>query len=120
MKYKGFVEWEDAQKIEKPWGFEIHWALTDKYCGKLLFIKAGHRLSKQYHEVKEETIFVLKGPLYHYDEEDKITKLVSGDTIHIAPGQIHRFGANECNVELIEVSTPELDDVVRLEDDYSR
>lgn len=107
-------------KIEKPWGYEILWAKTDKYVGKLLFIRAGHRLSKQYHEKKEETVFVLKGPLYNYDAEDNVTKLVSGDSLHILPNQIHRFGAADTNVELIEVSTPELDDVVRLEDDYSR
>ena len=107
-------------KIEKPWGYEIVWAKTDKYVGKLLFIKGGHRLSKQYHEKKEETIFVLKGPLYTYNEDDTVTKLLSGDTFHVAPGQVHRFGACETNVELIEVSTPELDDVVHLEDDYSR
>jgi quercetin dioxygenase-like cupin family protein len=115
-------DWADvkASKIEKPWGYELLWAKTDKYVGKLLFIKAGHRLSKQYHEVKEETIFVLKGVLYYSDETGEIKRFLSGDTIHIQPGQVHRFGANEANVELIEVSTPELDDVVRLEDDYCR
>jgi mannose-6-phosphate isomerase len=114
--------WSDvkASKVEKPWGYELHWAQTDKYVGKLLFIKAGHRLSKQYHEIKEETVFVLRGILYNYDENDEITKFYSGDTFHVKPGQVHRFGANEMNVELIEVSTPELDDVVRLEDDYDR
>tara|TARA_R110000824_G_scaffold51952_2_gene144444 strand:- start:1030 stop:1368 length:339 start_codon:yes stop_codon:yes gene_type:complete len=110
----------EGVKVEKPWGHEIHWAQTDKYVGKLLFIKAGHRLSKQYHEVKEETVLVLKGTLYNYDEEDKITKFYCGDSLHIVPGQVHRFGATGHNVELIEVSTPELDDVVRLEDDYDR
>ena len=109
-----------ADKIEKPWGYELIWAKTDKYAGKLLFIKAGHRLSKQYHETKEESIFVLKGILYYYDENGTITRHHSGDTLHITPGQVHRFGANEMNVELIEVSTPELHDVVRLEDDYCR
>ncbi len=115
-------DWDNIKltKVEKPWGYELHWAKTDKYVGKLLFIKAGHRLSKQYHEKKEETIFVLKGVLYNYDKDDKITRFTSGDSCHVEPGQIHRFGANECNVELIEVSTPELDDVVRLEDDYDR
>jgi len=115
-------EWEEIKngRVDKPWGYELHWAQTDKYVGKLLFIRAGHRLSKQYHEVKEETVFVLKGVLYNYDENDSITKFYAGDTVHVKPGQVHRFGANEMNVELIEVSTPELDDVVRLEDDYSR
>jgi quercetin dioxygenase-like cupin family protein len=115
-------DWNEikAAKVDKPWGYELRWAQTDKYVGKLLFIKAGHRLSKQYHETKEETVFVLKGPLYNCDENNEITKFYTGDTLHVKPGQIHRFGAQETNVELIEVSTPELDDVVRMEDDYSR
>ena len=115
-------DWDDIKstKVEKPWGYELHWAQTDKYVGKLLFIKAGHRLSKQYHEVKEETVFVLKGTLHNYDEDDNVTKFYCGDTLHVTPGQVHRFGAGNYNVELIEVSTPELDDVVRLEDDYDR
>lgn len=108
------------EKIDKPWGYELLWAKTDKYVGKLLFIKAGHRLSKQYHEQKEETVFVMKGVLYNYDADDNVTKYYSGDSLHIVPNQVHRFGARDNNVELIEVSTPELDDVVRLADDYSR
>ena len=114
--------WDEikAAKVEKPWGYELHWAQTDKYAGKLLFIKAGHRLSKQYHEVKEETVFVLRGVLYNYDESDEVTKFYTGDTFHVQPRQVHRFGAGEMNVELIEVSTPELEDVVRIEDDYDR
>jgi quercetin dioxygenase-like cupin family protein len=108
------------EKIDKPWGYELLWAKTDKYVGKLLFIKAGHRLSKQYHEQKEETVFVMKGVLYNYDADDNVTKHYSGDSLHIVPNQVHRFGAADNNVELIEVSTPELDDVVRLADDYSR
>tara|TARA_Y100000034_G_scaffold75404_1_gene90592 strand:- start:222 stop:551 length:330 start_codon:yes stop_codon:yes gene_type:complete len=108
------------KKIEKPWGYELLWAKTDDYVGKLLFIKAGHRLSKQYHEVKEETVFVMTGVLYNYDADDNVEKYYTGDTLHIIPHQIHRFGAGDNNVELIEVSTPHLDDVVRLEDDYSR
>tara|TARA_A100001515_G_scaffold138416_1_gene131978 strand:- start:442 stop:780 length:339 start_codon:yes stop_codon:yes gene_type:complete len=108
------------KKIIKPWGYEIHWAQTDDYVGKLLFIKAGHRLSKQYHEKKEETVFVIQGTLYNYDEFDNILKFSVGESFHVEPGQIHRFGANENNVKIIEVSTPHLDDVVRLEDDYKR
>ena len=107
-------------KIEKPWGYEIHWAQTDDYVGKLLFIKAGHRLSKQYHEIKEETLYVLKGILYNYDENDTPMQILPGESFHVKPGQIHRFGATYNNVEVIEVSTPHLDDVIRLEDDYSR
>ena len=105
---------------EKPWGYEKLWAHTSEYVGKILFIKAGHRLSKQYHEKKEETIYVLKGVLSIYDEADKVTTLAPGQSFHVIPGQIHRFGATFANVELIEVSTNHLDDVVRLEDDYRR
>ena len=67
------MDWNEIKnnKVDKPWGYEIHWAKTGKYVGKLLFIKAGQRLSKQYHEVKEETVFVLKGPLLNYDENDE-------------------------------------------------
>ena len=108
------------RKIEKPWGFEVIWAETDFYVGKLLHIKAGHKLSKQFHKVKEETVYVLEGTLYNYEADGSITKVSPGNSFHINVGQIHRFGANESNVELIEVSTPYLDDVVRLEDDYGR
>ena len=92
------------RRVEKPWGFEIIWAETDDYVGKLLHINAGHRLSKQYHEIKEETLYVLKGILINYDKDDK--------PMRIPPGEL------ESSVEVIEVSTPHLNDVVRLEDDY--
>jgi quercetin dioxygenase-like cupin family protein len=108
------------RRVEKPWGFELIWAETDKYVGKVLHINAGHRLSKQYHEVKEETVYVIKGVLYNYEEDGTITKVLPGKSFHVKTGQVHRFGANESNVEIIEVSTPHLEDVVRLEDDYSR
>tara|TARA_Y100001938_G_scaffold148296_1_gene231564 strand:- start:12977 stop:13309 length:333 start_codon:yes stop_codon:yes gene_type:complete len=107
-------------RIEKPWGFEIIWAQTSDYVGKLLHINSGHRLSKQYHERKEETVYVLSGILYNYDEDDRITKILPGQSFHVSPGQVHRFGALESSVELIEVSTNHLEDVVRLEDDYRR
>jgi len=108
------------RKVEKPWGHEIIWAETKDYVGKVLHINAGHRLSKQYHEVKEETVYVIKGVLYNYDENDNIQKILPGQSLHVTPNQIHRFGANEVAVELVEVSTPHLNDVVRLEDDYKR
>tara|TARA_B100000683_G_C12148226_1_gene414837 strand:+ start:255 stop:593 length:339 start_codon:yes stop_codon:yes gene_type:complete len=108
------------RKIEKPWGHEVVWAETEGYVGKLLCINAGHRLSKQYHEKKEETVYVIKGILYNYEADGTITKVYPGQALHINVGQIHRFGANESNVEVVEVSTPYLDDVVRLEDDYDR
>tara|TARA_Y100000310_G_C20555402_1_gene750250 strand:+ start:16 stop:345 length:330 start_codon:yes stop_codon:yes gene_type:complete len=109
-----------VKRIEKPWGYELIWAKTKNYVGKVLFIQAGHKLSKQYHKIKEETIYVCKGVLYNYEADDTITKIFPGDSFHVKPGQIHRFAAVECNVELMEVSTPQLNDVVRLEDDYNR
>tara|TARA_Y100001973_G_C5139184_1_gene301998 strand:- start:521 stop:859 length:339 start_codon:yes stop_codon:yes gene_type:complete len=108
------------RKIEKPWGYEVVWAETNAYVGKLLHINAGHRLSKQFHMIKEETVYVLKGTLYNYEEDGSITKVLPGNSLHINVGQVHRFGANESSVEVIEVSTPYLEDVVRLEDDYDR
>lgn len=110
--------------IEKPWGHEEIWAKTDKYVGKVLFIKALNKLSLQYHVEKEETIRVLSGLLLlHYredlEEENLIFLLMPGDKFHIPPGMIHRFeAATDC--EIVEVSTTELDDVVRIEDDYGR
>lgn len=108
------------QIIEKPWGHEKIWAQTKSYVGKILFIKAGNRLSKQYHEFKEETVLVLKGTLSVYDADNQITNVYPGETFHVVPGQVHRFGATYSNVEVVEVSTNHLEDVIRLEDDYSR
>jgi quercetin dioxygenase-like cupin family protein len=108
------------RRVAKPWGFEVIWAETENYVGKLLHINAGHRLSKQYHVEKEETLYVLSGILYNYDEHDRIQKIPPGNSFHVFPGQIHRFGALESNVEVIEVSTNHLNDVVRIADDYER
>jgi len=111
--------------VAKPWGHEEIWAETPKYVGKYLHINAGHRLSRQYHEKKEETIRVISGTL-HLEIGSEATndlvslRLLSGDVFHVTPHTIHRFCAVEENVVLVEVSTPELDDVVRLQDDYTR
>ena len=107
--------------VEKPWGREEIWAETNKYVGKYLHINPGQRLSLQYHNVKMETINVLKGKLILETANGIIQVLKQGETFHIDPGTIHRFGAGE-NEEVIlaEVSTTELDDVVRLDDDYKR
>lgn len=110
--------------IKKPWGYEEIWAETDKYVGKYLYINAGCRLSGQYHERKTETIRVLEGDLVLETRDidgrtiERIMK--RGEVFHVPTGTIHRFGARENNVILVEVSTPELDDVVRLQDDYER
>jgi len=108
------------RRVEKPWGYEIIWAETADYVGKVLHINAGHRLSKQYHNIKEETLYVLNGTLCNYDKNDETQHFQPGEAFHVLPGQIHRFGALEEDVEVVEVSTPHLDDVVRLEDDYTR
>jgi quercetin dioxygenase-like cupin family protein len=105
----------------KPWGHEDLWAFTDKYVGKILFIKAGHRLSKQYHNIKDETIHVLSGDLKLYlNEMENEILAYEGASFRIHPGLIHRFEATNDDVILLEVSTPELDDIVRLKDDYDR
>jgi mannose-6-phosphate isomerase-like protein (cupin superfamily) len=109
--------------VEKPWGMEEVWAETPKYVGKYLYINRGHRLSKQYHEKKEETIRVISGTLILEigSGPDQIMHLDPGEIYHVTPHTIHRFGASvHDDVVLVEVSTPELDDVVRLQDDYSR
>ena len=107
--------------VEKPWGFELIWAETENYVGKLLHINAKQRLSLQYHSQKEETVFVTHGELLNYtDIESPPQRIPEGQSLHVKPNQVHRFGAGAEYVELIEVSTPHLDDVVRLEDDYKR
>ena len=113
------------KRIVKPWGHEEIWAHCEKYVGKVLVIKPGHRLSRQYHEVKDESIYVVKGilTLEIGDEANLITKMMHvGDSFRISPGTIHRFANTDASqiCALMEVSTPELDDVVRLQDDYNR
>ena len=112
-----------ARRVPKPWGHELIWAHTDRYVGKLLVIEAGKRLSLQRHDIKDETIFVLSGRLLLQLEDDagevRSEELGPGEFRRVATGRIHRYEALE-RVELMEVSTPELDDVVRLEDDFGR
>lgn len=109
--------------IPKPWGSELIWAQTDAYVGKVLTIDSGKRLSLQYHERKTETILVAAGRLLlHFGpsvDEIETRVLDVGDNFHVPAGLVHRFEALE-ETRLIEVSTPELDDVVRLADDYGR
>ena len=111
--------------IEKPWGHEEIIVCTDKYLMKKIYIKAGHRLSKQFHVQKDETVYVAKGLLLldfsDREGESNILKLSEGQSWRIRPKTIHRFTAPEAEgVELFEVSTPELNDVIRLQDDYGR
>jgi mannose-6-phosphate isomerase len=111
------------RRVDKPWGHEIIWAHADHYVGKILVINTGQRLSFQYHEVKDEWIHVLSGRLKLTLENDagviEDRELGPGDGAHVAIGRRHRFEAIE-TCTLIEVSTPELDDVVRLQDDFGR
>ena len=111
------------RRVDKPWGHELIWSLTDQYCGKILVIETGERLSLQRHERKDEWIHVLSGRMRLYLEDDGgevvVGELGAGEGAHVPTGRIHRYEAIE-RVELVEVSTPELDDVVRLEDDYGR
>jgi mannose-6-phosphate isomerase len=115
---------ESARRVEKPWGFELIWAHTDRYVGKLLVIEAGKRLSLQFHRAKDESILVVRGRLrLHLEGEDgtlAVHELGPGGHRRIPVGRRHRFEATDERVELVEVSTPELDDVVRVEDDFGR
>ena len=107
--------------IEKPWGSEVLFAHTDKYVGKILTINKGHRSSRQYHNMKDETIYVSEGTLsLELGADDNITEvqLNKGHAFRIEPGVVYRLCATVDCVKIIEVSTPEIDDVVCLEDNY--
>ena len=105
--------------VKKPWGKEIWFARASKYVGKILYISKGHRLSLQYHKKKEETLYTLKGP-YLLEVNGKRKKMKTGTVAHFPPKTIHRIQAHYGNAVIIEVSTPEVEDVVRLQDDYGR
>jgi len=110
------------KKVDKPWGYELIWAHTDRYVGKILFVRTGEALSLQYHERKDETIYIYSGEIDLLIEEDGklIThRMQAGDAYHIKPNVKHRMVAIR-DTEILEASTPELDDVVRLEDRYNR
>jgi len=112
----------DITTVPKPWGHETIWARTDQYVGKILHIKAGEALSVQYHKVKDETVYLLSGQLiYRIWENDtpRPVDLQLGQAYRITPGTVHQMEAvTDCDV--LEVSTPQLDDVVRLTDRYGR
>jgi mannose-6-phosphate isomerase-like protein (cupin superfamily) len=114
---------EKTVRVEKPWGHELIWAHTDRYVGKILHIKAGHALSLQYHQKKDETVHVLTGRMRFQtgaaDEQLRESVLGPGESFHITPLLRHRMIA-ETDCDILEASTPELDDVVRLEDRYGR
>ena len=114
----------EPRKVEKPWGWELIWALTDDYCGKLLFVKAGESLSLQFHREKDESWYVESGrariEMAAPGETVPQTEVVgAGAAFRIRPGTVHRVTAVE-DTTIIEVSTPQLEDVMRLEDLYGR
>jgi mannose-6-phosphate isomerase len=109
-------------RVEKPWGYELHWAKTERYVGKVLHVNAGHALSLQYHNKKDETIYLHSGLLlFEIEVDGQLTKreMKPGESVHVTPKTVHRMTALE-DSDILEVSTPELDDVVRLEDRYGR
>jgi mannose-6-phosphate isomerase len=110
-------------RVNKPWGYELIWARTGDYVGKIIHINKGHKLSLQYHQIKEETVYVISGKMtLVFENEQGVLEeilLSAGEAHHIPVGRKHRFvGTEDC--DLAEVSTPHLDDVVRLEDGYGR
>jgi mannose-6-phosphate isomerase len=112
----------NVTRVDKPWGYELHWAKTDRYVGKLIHVNRGHALSLQYHNRKDETIYLWAGKLlFEIMENGELTKreMNPGEAVHVTPTKVHRMTAIE-DSDVFEVSTPELDDVVRLEDRYGR
>jgi mannose-6-phosphate isomerase-like protein (cupin superfamily) len=114
----------ETRRVPKPWGYELIWAQTERYVGKILHINAGEALSVQYHMVKDETVHLLAGELLYRvqlegDSEPRDMRLQRGDSFRITPGTVHQMEAvTDCDI--LEVSTPELNDVVRLSDRYGR
>jgi mannose-6-phosphate isomerase len=111
------------ERVDKPWGHELLWANTDRYVGKILHVKAGHSLSLQYHVRKDETIHLLRGRMRFFAgpsaPELREVPLAEGESFRVVPGTVHRMEAIT-DVDILEASTPDLDDVVRLEDRYGR
>ena len=109
-------------RVDKPWGYELVWARTDRYVGKILHVKAGHVLSLQYHNLKDETMHVLKGELVLRTKPGptlESRRFVAGESVHIPAKLIHQIEA-VVDTDVLEASTAELDDLVRLEDRYGR
>jgi mannose-6-phosphate isomerase-like protein (cupin superfamily) len=122
---EGIDRWAfEPRRVEKPWGWELIWAVAESYVGKVLFIRAGHALSLQYHNEKDESWYVQSGRAKLELGETGQTVLdeeviAAGACFRYRPGTVHRVTAIE-DTTIIEVSTPHLDDVVRLEDAYGR
>ena len=112
----------DVTRVDKPWGYELHWARTERYVGKLIHVNKGHALSLQYHNQKDETIYLWSGKLlFEMEVDGRLTgrEMAPGEAVHITPRTVHRMTALE-DADIFEVSTPELLDVVRIEDRYGR
>ena len=109
-------------RVEKPWGYELIWARTDRYVGKILHVNAGHAMSRQYHRKKDETMHVLRGELivrYGTEQALETRRLTAGESFRFPPGMVHEVQAVS-DTDILEASTPELDDLVRLSDRYGR
>jgi mannose-6-phosphate isomerase len=123
MEAMAAAQGSTPRRIEKPWGYEIWWAVTDQYVGKILHVNQGHRLSLQYHEHKEETSYLLSGRLLLVQGEavESLTEreIGPGHAWHNPAGLIHTIEAIE-DSDVLEASTPFLDDVIRLKDNYGR
>ena len=113
----------EETRVDKPWGFEIRWAMTDRYLGKILHVNQGEALSLQYHERKDEWLLISEGvvdmEIGGLDGDLEKVRMRAGDSVHLPPRTRHRITAVE-DADIFEVSTPEIDDVVRLEDRYGR
>ena len=122
MSQDSVFKTKDIKRVPKPWGYELIFGKTDRYVGKILHVNQGESLSLQYHEMKEETLFVVSGELrltIEVDGDRREIPLRQGEAFHIPPRMIHRMEAIE-DTDVAEVSSPELDDVIRLEDRYGR
>jgi mannose-6-phosphate isomerase len=113
----------DESRVDKPWGYEIRWAVTGRYLGKILHVNKGEALSLQYHERKDEWLLVSEGAvdieIGSLDGKLEKLRMRDGDSVHLPPRTRHRITAVE-DTDIFEVSTPEIDDVIRLEDRYGR
>ena len=113
----------ETRTVDKPWGHELIWALTDRYCGKILFVRGGECLSLQYHRERDESWYVLEGRAVlefgSVDGPRETIEIGAGDAFRFAPRMVHRVSAID-DTRILEVSTPEIDDLVRLDDRYGR
>jgi mannose-6-phosphate isomerase len=126
MKLSSLLESQPGvtvSRVDKPWGYELIYALSESYCGKILFVRAGASLSLQYHRRKDETIYLQRGEAVIELGTDtgstRVLEISPGAAFHVAPGTVHRLRA-KTDSTFLEVSTPHLDDVVRIEDAYGR